>query len=116
MVSGSARRPSRDSSASEGAGVWLNVRGASKSAAATAAAAEHRRSERAFNGESRATGILHCIENLVDDPSRGRQTDDQEDQEEHQEQAGHELRDGERRAGNGRETEKCRKNTDDEKD
>src|SRR5262249_29906499 len=48
----------------------------------------------------------------ADNPSRGREAGDQEHEEQHEEQAGQKLRNRERRAGDGREAEKRREQTD----
>ena len=53
---------------------------------------------------------------LVDDSSRGGQSDDQEHEEQDQEQARQELGNSERRTGNRREPEKGRDDADDQED
>src|SRR5262252_315253 len=68
--------------------------------------------ERAINGGSRSRPSIVVGMASVDDAPRGGQTDDEEYQEQHEEQGGEELRNRERRAGYGRESEQRRNQSD----
>src|SRR5205807_793109 len=94
---------------------WLESAAASATTNARVAAAEMREIERAFNGGSRMSEVLHCSSRhslprrsasaSAKDATRCRETDDQEHEKQHEEQPRQELGDGERRAGNCREPE-----------
>src|SRR5438093_13294139 len=80
-----------------------------------AATAMQRRAEGSNRGSQAPRSSIVSEARLVDDSSGGRQSDDEERQEQHQEESGEELGHRERRAGDGREPEQRRDDSDDEK-